>query len=61
MVERVSHKNAKENAFYRINVEYIIEALEWLKDNNPYYHDIEINYKRYEHLPKDATIFDLEG
>ena len=61
MVERVKHDKDKQNVYYRVNIEYILEALYWLKENNPYYRYIKIDEKRYDYLNKDSTIFDIQG
>ena len=33
-----------------------LEALRWLKANNPFYHDIQIDMERIENLPVDGDV-----
>ena len=40
---------------FRVRREHVKCALEWLKDNNPYYKDINIDDSRLESLPEDGV------
>lgn len=53
----------EENQYYKINITWVIEALKWLQQNNPYYKHIEIDKKRYSYLPEntDVTINKLKA
>ena len=61
MIERINVWDAKKNKYYKINITWVIEALEWLKKNNKFYGHITIDRESYSYLPEnyDSTVFDL--
>ena len=43
----------------RVRREKVLQAITWLKENNPFYGDIAIDYESLERLPEDGIPTDL--
>ena len=41
---------------FRVRQSVVLRALKWLKQNNQYYHDIEINHAALSQLPADGDL-----
>ena len=45
----------------KVRKKHILEALEWLKKNNPDFIDIDIDHDRINKIPEEGDIAELEG
>ncbi|KAK3907787.1 ATP-dependent DNA helicase [Frankliniella fusca] len=56
----VKFDNKVSNAHYfRVRAEKVVNALKWLKANNPWYADIEINEENLQLLPEDDNVYNV--
>ncbi|KAK3916400.1 ATP-dependent DNA helicase [Frankliniella fusca] len=56
----VKFDNKVSNAHYfRVRAEKVVNALKWLKANNPWYADIEINEENVQLLPEDDNVYNV--
>ena len=50
--------NRANSCDFRVRANKVVEALVWLKENNEYYHDIEICNENVKMLPEDENVFE---
>ena len=44
---------------FQIRSGKVRQALEWLIENNPLYHDVQLSEENLESLPDDGNVYDL--
>ena len=57
-IVKIKQLNKEFCKIFRIRKQFVLNALLWLKNNNPVYQDIVIDYERVENLPDDKILND---
>ncbi|KAK3909275.1 Histone transcription regulator 3-like protein, partial [Frankliniella fusca] len=60
-VVKVCCQTASFHKDFTVRKRLVLEALQWLKENNPHYFDVEVNSNVLEHLPNDYQFNIIEN